>query len=158
VAGQAESLQVSVGAADQILEWLDQSDIINPPNSAVQAKSNIYVCQFNPKRVRIDPQGQVVAYPTTTRRSTLTANDRLAAVRRPTSQFNNYLATGTARDWLNFAGYIYYIIYLRGQGKSAHNFWARRRLAAEPGSQKLSQQSGSKKLLRPQHCLCCSTL
>ena len=53
VAGQAKSLAVSVGAAEQIPAWVGLDQITNPAGLGDQVKSNIYVCEFNPQRVQV---------------------------------------------------------------------------------------------------------
>lgn len=52
VAGQQNSYAVSVGRQEQ-LPWIDLKDITG--GQAVKATSNMYVCEFNPKRIQVLP-------------------------------------------------------------------------------------------------------
>lgn len=57
VAGQANSRSLSVGTSEYSdLVWINLDDITNPAHQAANAKSNIYVCEFNQWRVQVsDP-------------------------------------------------------------------------------------------------------
>ncbi|KAJ3426543.1 hypothetical protein M0812_26109 [Anaeramoeba flamelloides] len=130
VAGQQTSNAVSVDKFDYTLEddakgWIEITDleeiVEGDDDFAAKALTNIYTCNFNRHRVRVDPKGAKRSYlrnvyqnnmvpvdtTLTKHDAKLTSYDCSQVEEQYTDktihEFNNYLETDTARDWLYFA-------------------------------------------------------
>ena len=123
VAGQAKSNDVSVGQDSLIPEedWVDITELRGGDvmdKSVKNALKNVYTCRFNRRRVRIDPksprgfhlknvfENNIVPIPHDfdwQMEFNYDCSDGVRYSPDNISQFDNFVKTETARDWLYFA-------------------------------------------------------
>jgi hypothetical protein len=135
MAGQPESNDVSVGRPESIpTGWIEITQLKNVSTSDLNtALGNIYTCEFNRHRVRVDPtstkishvqniyQNNIVPIDPTLDKYDPRLTNYACNLSKPQygaeniSQFPNFIATQTSRDWLYFAA------NLRGGAREAFN-------------------------------------
>eukprot|EP01107_Rhizomastix_libera_P001783 TRINITY_DN12_c0_g1_i1.p1 TRINITY_DN12_c0_g1~~TRINITY_DN12_c0_g1_i1.p1 ORF type:complete len:2397 (-),score=564.07 TRINITY_DN12_c0_g1_i1:64-7254(-) len=127
LAGNSKVNAVSVGQDPLVTDWISADDLLTNGTNSIKGQitsryKNIYVCNFNRKRPRVNPANGVMSYPSNVYMNNVVPVD-VSLSKQDSRLFNydcdtskpmytpetisqypgNYLKTDTSKDWLYFA-------------------------------------------------------